>query len=105
MNTSINELVDQIQTATDYQKNKQALKEKVLTDLHLAVGGGLFLITVELLAFLATWPNPTVYLTDVYDNPIKLDREEFLTQAQAHYQTVMNNWHIQHDDLKRIRKI
>ena len=105
MNTTVNDLVNQIRVATDYQKNKLALREKILTDLHLAHNGGLFLITVELLAFLATWPNEDVYLEDVYKNPIKVTRNELLTLAQAHYQSVMNSWNIQHDELKQIRKI
>jgi hypothetical protein len=32
-------------------------------------------------------------------------RQEFLTLCQQHYQMVMNEWHIQHEQLKRIRKV
>jgi hypothetical protein len=99
------QLVNQIRLATDYQKNKHALKEKILTDLHLAYNSGLFLIDPSLIAFLATWPNDELYLEDVYSNPIPINRTEFLVQSQQHYQMVMNSWHIEHEKLKQIRKI
>jgi hypothetical protein len=105
MSEQINQLVEQIKVATDYQKNKQALKEKILTDLHLPYAGGLFLIDINLLAFLATWPSEELYLEDVYHNPIQIARQEFLDKARQHYQLVMNTWHIEHEQLKRIRKI
>ena len=105
MPTNPEQLVEQIRVATNYQKTKQALKAKILTDLHLAYAGGLFLIDTDLLAFLATWPDDELYLEDVYNNPIKITRQELLDQARQHYQSAMNTWHIEHEELKRIRKI
>jgi hypothetical protein len=46
-----------------------------------------------------------LYLEDTYQNPIKIAREEFLTLCCEHYQQVMNTWHDQHEQIKRIRKI
>lgn len=105
MTSTVEQLVEQIRVATDYQKNKYALKEKILTDLHLVHAGGLFLINPATLAFVATWPHETLFLEDVYSNPISINRDEFLTVAREHYQSVMNLWHIEHDKLKQIRKI
>ena len=103
--SDINELVDQIKQATDYQINKRILREKIITDLHLAYNNGLFLIKPELIAFLATWPSDELYLEDTYQNPIKITRQEFLTLCQQHYQMAMNTWHIDHEELKRARKV
>jgi hypothetical protein len=103
--SDINELVDQIKQSTNYQLNKRILREKIITDLHVAYNNGLFLVRPELMAFLATWPNDELFLEDTYNNPIKIDRQEFLIQCQQHYQMVMNDWHIQHEELKRARKI
>lgn len=105
MSDTLNQLVDQIRVATDYQKNKQSLRDKILTDLHLPYAGGLFLIDMNLLAFLATWPSDELYIQDIYGNPIHVVRQELLSQAQQHYQSVMNTWHIEHEKLKHIRKI
>ena len=103
--SDINELVDQIKQATDYQTNRRILREKITTDLHLAYNNGLFLVTTELIAFLATWPDDELFLEDTYQNPIKIFRQEFLTKCQQQYQMVMNDWHCQHEELRRARKI
>jgi hypothetical protein len=103
--TELNQIVQQVRQATDYQINKRILREKIQTDLHFAHNGGLFKITPELLAFVQTWPVDELYLEDTYQNPIEIDRMVFLVQAQQHYQTVMNCWHQQHAELRKIRKI
>ena len=105
MSESINDLVKSVRLATDYQKNKRILKEKIITDLHMPYSNGLFKISPELLAFVATWPDDVLYIEDVYENPIKLNRNEFLNLARQHYQTAMNEWHQQHEELKRIRRV
>lgn len=105
MSDEVTNLVRSVKQATDYQKNKRILKEKITTDLHLAYNNGLFKITPELLAFVATWPDNTIYIEDSYENPIEIDRDNFLLKARQHYQTAMNVWHQQHEELKRIRRI
>jgi len=103
--SNINPLVDEIRLATDYQINKRILREKIQTDLHMAHAGGMFKITPELIAFVKTWPIDEIYLEDTYQNPVKIDRQTFLITAQQHYQQVMNRWHNEHEQLKKIRKI
>ena len=94
-----------ITVATDYQVNKRILREKIQTDLHFAYNGGLFKATPELLAFVSTWPTDELYLEDTYQNPIEINKQIFLSTAQQHYQKVMNRWHQQHDELRKIRKV
>lgn len=103
--SELNQITAEIKRATDYQVNKRILREKIQTDLHFAENGGLFKVTPELLAFVATWPVDQIFLEDVYGNPIELSKQTFLVRAQQHYQIVMNTWHQQHDELKRQRKI
>lgn len=103
--SNINLLVDEIRLATDYQINKRILREKIQTDLHLTHNGGLFKITPELLGFVKTWPVDEIFLEDVYQNPVQIDKQVFLITAQQHYQQVMNRWHNEHEELKKIRKI
>ena len=103
--TQIGRIVEQVKIATDYQINKRILRERILTELHLPYNNGMFKVTPDLLAFLATWPNDTLYLEDVYQNPIEVKREELLDLARQHYQSVLNTWHQQHEELKRIRKV
>ena len=104
--SELNQLVDQIRLATDYQTNKTILREKIQTELHMPYNGGLFKITPELMAFVSTWPQPWIMLEDVYQNPIEIDNTKvFLVKAQQHYSGVMNEWHQQHAELKKIRKV
>lgn len=101
----LTDTVAQIKLATDFQINKKILREKIQTDLHMTHNGGMFKITPELLAFVQTWPVDELYLEDVYENPIQINKQVFLITAQQHYQTVMNTWHQHYEDLKKIRKI
>jgi hypothetical protein len=103
--SELDNLVNEIRLATDFQTNKRILREKIQTDLHMTHNGGMFKITPELLAFVKTWPVDELYLEDVYENPISVDRQTFLVTAQQHYQTVMNTWHQEYENLKKIRKI
>ena len=77
MSNNIENLVSKVRQATDYQSNKKILREKIQSDLHMPYGNGLFKITPELLAFLATWPVDELYLEDTYQNPIQIDRQYF----------------------------
>ena len=103
--TNINPLVEEVKRATSYATNKLILREKIQTDLHLAHNGGMFKITPELFAFVSTWPTDFLYLEDIYQNPIEIDKQVFLAQAGQCYHKAMNEWHIQHNELKQIRKI
>lgn len=98
-------IVAQVRLATDFNTNKQILREKILTDLHFAHNGGMFKVTPELLAFVQSWPIDTLYLEDVYQNPVEVDKQVFLIQAQQHYHRVMNEWHQQFNELRKIRKV
>ena len=103
--TDISSLVHSIKVATDYQKNKATLREKIQSDLLFAHNGGMFRAEPELIAFLATWEDATIYLEDTYQNPIEVNCTEMLAKAKQHYQKVMNYWHQQHAELRKIRKI
>lgn len=105
--STIDQLVEQVRLATDYQINKEILREKILTDLHVPYNGGLFKVTPEIIVFanLQTL-NEHFYLEDVYHNPIHITSPlEFTKLCMEHYQKVMNRWHQEHNELRQIRKI
>lgn len=103
--SDIDKLVSVIRTSVDFNTSKLHLREKMHADLHLPYNGGLFKVTPELLAFLATWPVDELWLEDIYQNPIEVDKQVFLAQARQHYYRVMNEWHQQYEELKQTRKI
>ena len=103
--SELEKLTEQIRIATDYQINKRILREKIQTDLHVPYNGGLFKVSPELIAFLNSWDCDELFLEDTYQNPIKINRLEFLTKCRQHYQIVMNTWHCQHEEIRRARKV
>ena len=105
--TELPNLTAEVRRATDYQINRQILKEKIQTDLHLAYNGGLFKISPELYSFAATWQGDpdNFFLEDAYGNPIKINAQEFVELATEHYSRVMNTWHQEHAELRQLRKI
>jgi hypothetical protein len=77
----------------DHESAKRILKEKYQAKLLFAHNGGMFRATPELLAFVQSWPLNELYLKDLYDNPIEIDKQIFLVQLQQHYHEQMNAWH------------
>ena len=103
--SDLDKLTQEIRLATDYQVNKRILREKIQTDLQVPHNSGLFKVTSELIAFLNSWDSDELFLEDTYNNPIKVNRKEFLGLCKQHYQMVMNTWHIQHEEIRRARKV
>lgn len=103
--SDVNHIVSQIKQSSDYQTNKRILREKIYTDLLFTHNGGLFYAKPELYCFVNSWPTAEMFLEDNYQNPIKINKAEFLKSFEEHYQMAMNAWHIEHEELKRIRKI
>ena len=101
------DIVNQIKQATDYQVNKRILREKILTDLHFTYNGGLFKADTAQYTFVIMWQGDpgALFLEDTYGNPIKIDQKEFVKLSTEHYQRVMNRWHDEHEQLKKLRKI
>lgn len=100
--------VEQIQSisnqAFDRENARLALRERIQAELVMTTNGGMFKITPELLAFVQTWPIEDLYLEDVHGNPVQIDRQVFLVQAQQHYHAVMNSWHNEYQELQQVRK-
>jgi hypothetical protein len=103
--SDLEKITKEIRLATDYQINKRILREKITTDLHFTYDGGLFKATPELFSFVVCWNSEELFLEDTYQNPIKVNRKEFIDVCGQHYQMVMNRWHIQHEEIRRARKV
>jgi hypothetical protein len=105
--SNLENLVNQTRLATDYAKNKTLLREKIQTDLHFTYNGGLFRADPAQYTFVILWQGDldALFLEDTYGNPIKIEQKEFVKLSTEHYQRVMNRWHQEHAELKRIRKV
>jgi hypothetical protein len=100
----INELKSLAEARFDHALHRKVLHERIQSELHVTYNGGQFKITTELLAFLATYRYTEIYLEDIHRNPIKINRDEFRTICEERYQTVMNTWHQEFEESKKIRK-
>ena len=100
----INNLKIQSDLAFDRDNARLALKEKIDAELCVPINNGLFRATPELIAFLSTWPLDTVYLTDIHNQPIELERVPALAQLSQAYQYAMNTWHNEYTQQQAIRK-
>lgn len=91
----------------DHNRQRLALKEQQEQRLTITYNGGQFRITLELMSFLATWEDHTdLYLIDDYDNPIYIDSAEaILERCRARWYEVLNDWHNQHEELKKVRRV
>lgn len=91
----------------DHNRQRLTLKEQQEQRLTITYNGGQFRITVELMALLATWPaDELLYLVDDYDNPVKItDACDMLIHCRERWYEVMNDWHNQHEELKKVRRV
>lgn len=71
----------------------------------MVYANGLFLASAELIAFVSCWETDELVIEDVYSTPVKVQREEFLQQLKQTYQTAMNAWHFQYEQLRTARKV
>ena len=88
MNTE--SLVAHARARFDHEAAKRVLREKYQAKLIFAYNGGMFRVTPELLAFVQSWPIEELYLKDLYDNPVEVDKQVFLVKIQQHYHEQMN---------------
>jgi len=100
----VNKLKIQADQAFDRDTARLALKEKIDAHLCVAINGGLFRATPELIAFLSTWPLETVHLKDIHNQPVELERVPALAQLSQAYQFAMNSWHEEYSQQQKIRK-
>jgi len=71
--------------------------------LIVAEQGGLWKITPELIAILAIYPSKTLILMDMYDNPITVTKNAFLSKVSSVYDTVMAEYQAEWEELKNKR--
>jgi len=98
-------LVDNIKHRFNHNESKLYLKEKYTNKLTIAYGGGMFVVTPQLIAFLRqpTSDSPHEVLVDIYNNPIKVDRQELLAVVTSTYNETMSQWHEEYTTLQAKR--
>jgi hypothetical protein len=99
----IGNLIASARTRFNHNSAKKYLKQKYDNKLIIAEQGGLWRITPELIAILAIYPSKTLILTDIYDNPITVNKNAFLSKVSSVYDTVMSDYQAEWEELKNKR--
>lgn len=84
------------------------LKAKVQTLLSYSINGGTFQIDQILISFVKTLldqEHTEAVLLDIYNNPIKVELEEFLEEITSRYFEATNEYHAEYEKLKKSRKV
>lgn len=84
------------------------LKAKVQTLLSYSINGGTFQIEQVLISFVKTLldqGHTEAVLLDIYNNPIKVELEEFLEEITSRYFEATNEYHAEYEKLKKSRKV
>jgi hypothetical protein len=96
-------LIKEAKARFSHNSAKQYLKDKYSSKLSVAEQGGLWLVTPELLGFLASLEQDQVIIVDSFENPVKVNRMELLIKLLSTYNTVMLQWYNEHKELENKR--
>lgn len=100
---NINGLVTETKAKFDHNLAKHYLKEKYTAKLIFADQGGLWKASPEFLTFLSSKAHTHSIILDLYENPIKVDKEVLSMKAHQTYNTVMSEWHEEWTNLQKNR--
>lgn len=95
MSTKI--LVAEARARFNHVESKQYLKEKYTNLLTIAYAGGMWTVDRTLISFLDSAVSDI--MIDIYGNPIRVNRQEFLELAQSKYNEVMSAWLTEYETL------
>lgn len=96
-------LISEAKARFNHNSAKAYLKEKYATRLIVAEQGGLWKADLQTINFLNSSKTDSVILIDTFENPVKVNRKELLTKLTETYETVMQDWLTEWDDLEKKR--
>ena len=100
MNTD--QLISHARARFDHAQAKELLKEKYQAKMTFAHAGGMWLAGPELLTTLKCCNGISVIL-DLYENPVKVNAEEFYEQVLQRWQEQLNAWLVEYEELNKQR--
>jgi hypothetical protein len=97
------QLLTEVKARFNHNSAKAYLKDKYESKLCIADQGGLWKITPELIATVSAFNSDKLILTDMYGNPVKVNRQEMLTKLTKTYSDVMEQWYNEWSVLENAR--
>jgi hypothetical protein len=98
-----NALIAHSRARFDHETARRVLKEKYQARMLFAYAGGMWRAGPELLTMLATCPDESAVLLDLYDAPVKVDVRELELAAQQRWQEQMNAWLVEYQTNNQTR--
>lgn len=96
-------LISEAKARFNHNSAKAYLKEKYATRLIVAEQGGLWKADLQTINFLNSSKTTKVILIDTFENPVEVNRKELLTKLAETYETVMQDWLNEWDELEKKR--
>jgi len=87
----------------DHESAKRVMREKYLAKMIFAHAGGLWKAGPELQATLISCPNGETILLDLYDTPVRVDKQELLALSHQRWQEQMTAWLIDYTEMQQQR--
>lgn len=97
------QLIKDAKARFKHNSAKAYLKDKYQSKLLFADQGGLWKATPELISFLSSTTDDVVVILDTYENPIEVDSKQLLNHMTTAYNTAMNLWAAEWNELKNNR--
>lgn len=87
-----NQLIKDAKARFKHNSAKAYLNDKYQSKLIFADQGGLWEATPELIGFVSSSKESYLVILDRHENPVQVDRLEFLEKLESTYQGVMISW-------------
>lgn len=96
-------LIAETKSRFNHNAARVYLAEKFNAKLLVAEQGGLWKADLETLTALTSYKKSEMVLIDTFGNPVKVDREKLLKVLEKTYDTVMEEWHKEWQELETKR--
>lgn len=97
------QLITEAKARFNHNSAKAYLKDKYESKLSVAVQGGLWKATPELIGFLASITDDNVVLVDAFENPVLVNRIELHDALYKVYDEIMFLWYSEWAALEKKR--
>jgi hypothetical protein len=108
MSTKLSQALEFANYRVTLNNQQSALRAKTQSLLSYSINGGTFTVTMQLINFckLLLDSNQTqAVLLDIYQNPIKVELQEFFDEILSRYLEVTNEYYTEYEKLRKSRRV
>lgn len=108
MSAKLNRALEFANYRATLNNQQQVLKTKLQAALSHSVNGGTFNIDRTLISFVKALINEghqDAVLLDIYENPIRVELEDFYEEVLSRYFEATNDYYAKYEKLRKARKV